>query len=697
MRFNEDNLKAYVVPNSAVKGSTPVLRNLTNIESLDVLLHPEIKTAYDIFWESAKKIPNEPYLGYRPFDKEKKAFMPYEYLKYGEVAKRVTNLGAGLMHIRLLHCNSKEEKELIERRQWSVAIYSNNRPEWMITEFAIVSQSLYSVGLCDTLGESSMEYIINHSEITVVVGILDKTIKVLRSIKKVPNIRAVVVIESTQDINEKLRASKPLGDSVLSIGDLRKISKDLGVDLYTIDEVEAIGNASGIKDFPPKPDDIYTILYTSGTTGNPKGVVLTHTNYTVSARSYGKRMRKNGVTPVMISYLPLPHGYGRMIELVITLEGGILGYSTGDVSKIFEDCQALQPTFFPGVPRLLTRLYDQFTAATVNAPGIKGIIARKAFSEKLENMKNGKGYFHSIWDNLIFNKTRSFISNRLNLIMSGSAPLSAEVADFLRIALCTEISEAYGSTETSATGTMQIMDDTSIGHVGPPNFGMEIKLRDVPEMNYLVTDEPKPRGEVCIRGKAIFREYLKDKENTENSLIGDGWFATGDIGRMNEDGTISIIDRKKSIFKISQGEYVAPEKIEIILMRHPLVMQAFVHGFSDKSYIIGIIVPDPTTFVPWAANILDTETKLTGNAEKDSGTFESLCKNKNIVAKYLEEISEFSRKSGLVGFEILKKIYLEHIPFDIEGNGLLTPTFKLKRGDAIKAYKEIVENMYASP
>ncbi|PVU89868.1 hypothetical protein BB559_004896, partial [Furculomyces boomerangus] len=589
MLFNENNLRAYIVPDSAVKGSTPVIRNLASKDSLDLPGNAEVKTVYDILIKTVEKVPNDPYMGYRPFDKIKGVFMPYEYLKYGEVAKRITNLGAGLMHIRLNHCNSKEERESVEKRQWSVAIYSNNRPEWMITEFAIVSQSLYSVSLYDTLGESSIEYILNHSDVTVLVGLMDKVIKVLSIAEKVPNICAAVLMEPVEEIDEKLRTNKPLGDYVLSIDDLKKFSKNLGITLYTIKEAETIGNASGIKDHPPKPDDIYTILYTSGTTGNPKGVVATQDNYVACSRIFSERIVQNNITPVMISYLPLPHCYGRMIELSITLKGGIIGYYSGDVKRIFEDCQALQLTYFPGVPRLLTRLYDQFTAATTNAPGIKGIISRKAMAEKIENMKNGKGYTHSIWDNLIFNKTRAVISNRLNFINTGSAPLSGEVIDFLRVALCTEISQTYGMTEAAASGTFQESNDFGSEHVGPPFVSMEIKLRDVPEMNYLVTDEPNSRGEICMRGRPIFREYLKDKEKTAETLFGDGWVATGDIAKLNDDGTITIIDRKKSIFKSSQGEYVAPEKIEIILMRHPLVMQIFVHGHTDKNYIVGII------------------------------------------------------------------------------------------------------------
>ncbi|PWA03021.1 hypothetical protein BB558_000813 [Smittium angustum] len=694
MDYGNDKISE-IVPNSAQPGLSPIVRNKDYAMIAENKIFPNLKTVYDVFMRAVQESPNERYLGHRQYDPTTKQYGKYEFETYSQVHDRATNFGSGLMQVIMEIAKNnpniadrQKSLDLVTKRKWPVALYASNCPEWTITDKACTMQSLYSVALYDTLGGSSMEYILNHTEAPVVVCSIDKISKLLESVDNTPHVKAIISIHS---LDEKENAKLPdhLQLSQSSIGVLREWAKSKNIYLNDFSSIEQIGIQMPIPHHPPQKNDIYIILYTSGTTGNPKGAVTTHSNYTYYAKvTYAVRnVYKN--TPSMFSYLPLAHTYGRSVETYIVLMKGYIGYYTGDVSRVLDDITELNPTIFNGVPRLLQRYYNILAPKTINAPGIIGEISRRGFREKVENMRAGKGFEHPLWDALVFNKTKAFLSKNLEYITTGSAPLEPHVVDFLRVAFGTRVIDCYGTTETSSGGTCQQIDDLTSGNCGVPHPGMELRLRDVPEMEYTVKDTPNPRGELLVRGPTMFREYYKDKEKTDEALIGDGWYATGDIARINSNGSFSIIDRKKAIFKLSQGEYVAPEKIENVYSKHELVLQSFVHGYSVKDYTVGIIVPDQETFVPWARNIVKQES---GNGALIG--FEDLAKNENVKKRLLKELDSFGRKSGLNGFEIVKAIHIETEPFDVETNSLLTPTFKLKRFDAAKYYKKVIDSLY---
>ncbi|PVV05243.1 hypothetical protein BB560_000244 [Smittium megazygosporum] len=680
MNYSAQGFKSYVVPDSARPGFTPILRNLAFYKDSMLNVYPELETIYDLFWGSVEQVPDRDFIGHRPYDPETGNFLPYVFQTYKQVGERVTNASAGFIKAMLMLSKTEQEKQKVLARKWPIAIYSINRPEWKIADKACVTQSLYSVALYDTLGYDSMLYILDHCEAPMVVCSLDKIPKIMLNIGKLPRLKIIVCMDSLKDSQHSRSVPSPFNTNSIRI--LREWTNHCSIKLYDMEEIEELGKSSGIPHFPPKPEDIYTVLYTSGTTGNPKGVVSTHSNYVHSVKfgSIGRLDRTN--TQVVISYLPLAHTYGRQTENLNVFAYGKIGYFCGDISKILEDTRALQPTSFPGIPRLLSRFYDEIRKKTIDAPGITGKIYRKAVAEKLAKFKKTGNPRDEFWDPTLFKPIKSMISDRLTAAGSGSASIEPKVLDFLRVVFAIDMIEGFGMTETSAVGLKQVPGDPSSGNIGTPLPGIEIRLKDVPEMNYLSTDTPCARGELLIRSKTIFREYLKEPEQTREVMLEGNWFATGDIARINEDGSISIIDRKKSIFKLSQGEYLAPERLENTLSKHPLVSQSFVYGRSTKSYPVGVIVPDPLTFVPWA-------TKIVGNK-----TFEELVKDPKVVSEVLKEIQAYSRRSKMNGFEILRNIHLEHIPFDADNNQLLTPTLKLRRFDAAKYYNDILENLY---
>jgi len=230
---------------------------------------------------------------------------------------------------------------------------------------------------------------------------------------------------------------------------------------------------------------------------------------------------------------------------------------------------------------------------------------------------------------------------------------------------------------------MTLTGDLEAGHVGAPFPCSEIKLVDVPEMEYTSKDKPYPRGEICIRGHSVFKEYYKNPEKTAETIDKDGWLHTGDIGMWDDQSRIRIIDRLKNIFKLAQGEYIAPEKIEGVYQKHELVAQAYVHGDSLQSTVIAVIVPSEPDLKKFAAE----------HEELASLSFEDLCKNVTVKKHVLKEITAFGKKNDLKGFENVKNVYLESKEFTIE-NDFLTPTFKLKRDIAKKHYSKEINEMY---
>lgn len=272
------------------------------------------------------------------------------------------------------------------------------------------------------------------------------------------------------------------------------------------------------------------------------------------------------------------------------------------------------------------------------------------------------------------------MGGRVRIMVTGAAPISPTVLTFLRAALGCQIFEAYGQTESSAGCTISMPGDWIAGHVGAPLICNIIKLDDVEEMNYFSSNN---EGEICIKGPNVFKGYLRDPEKTAEAIDKDGWLHTGDIGTWLPNGTLKIIDRKKNIFKLAQGEYIAPEKIENIYVRSAAVAQVFVHGESLRSFLIGIVVPDPETLPEFAAKL------------GLKGSYEDLCKNPAVKKAILEDMVRLGKEAGLKSFEQVKDLYIHTDMFSVE-NGLLTPTLKAKRADLVKFFKKQIEALYAS-
>uniref|UniRef100_A0A8C2AP27 Long-chain-fatty-acid--CoA ligase n=1 Tax=Cyprinus carpio TaxID=7962 RepID=A0A8C2AP27_CYPCA len=565
------------------------------------------------------------------------------YIYSDIVSDRAEFLGSGLIH--------RGQKPLQES---FIGIFAQNRPEWIIAELACYTYSMVAVPLYDTLGPEALVFIINRAKIsTVICDKQDKAETLLDNCEKnlTPVLKTIILMD-------------PYDTALTDRG-----SKS-GVDILSLKDVE-----------PPKPDDLSIICFTSGTTGDPKGAMLTHENVVADAAGVVKTF-ESVFSPVpsdvSISFLPLAHMFERVVQVMLYSAGGRVGFFQGDIRLLSDDMKALQPTVFPVVPRLLNRIYDK-VQSEAKTPFKKWLL-NFAIEKKCAEVKHGIIRNDSIWDKLIFHKVQESLGGRVRVMVTGAAPISPSVLTFLRASLGCQIFEGYGQTECTAACSFTLSGDWHTGHVGVPIPCNIVKLVDVEEMNYFASDG---EGEVCVKGKNVFRGYLNDPEKTAEALDKDGWLHTGDIGKWLPSGVLKIIDRKKNIFKLAQGEYIAPEKIENVYIQSAQVAQVFVHGDSLQSSLVAIVVPDPEV--------------LPGFAEKlgVKGSLEELCRNQEIKKAIISDLNKLGREAGLKSFEQVKDLYLHPDMFTIE-NGLLTPTLKAKRADLTKFFKVQIESLYAN-
>ncbi|KAL4852872.1 Long chain acyl-CoA synthetase 7 [Chlorella vulgaris] len=620
--------------------------------------HDDIHTLYDNLESSVAAYGDTPYLGHRTSDAKGQPG-PYVWQTYSEVAELRSAIGSGMQHLGI-------------QSGAAVGLYSINQPEWCLVDAACHAYSMVSVPLYDTLGPDTVKYICNHAELAAVACSIEVLGKLLEVLAECPTVRLVVVYGT--------RPHQRLPD----------VPSAPHCKVLTLDRVRALGCKHPKPHHPPQPSDVALINYTSGTTGVPKGAVITHSNIIANAAG-AALMLTTTAEPLFrqgdrhICYLPLAHIYERFNFTLVTHFGAAAGFYRGNVLELLEDIQELRPTLFSSVPRLWNRIYDKVMAQIQAANPVSRALFNTAYRYKQAALRQGDlsgGRLGPFWDRLVFSKIKARVGGEVRLLTSGASPISAEVFDFLRICFGAAVIEGYGMTESSCLISMTPPGDPTAGHVGPPSPACEVKLDDIPEMGYTNADLPHPRGEICVRGPIIFRGYLKDEANTRDAVDAAGWLHTGDVGTWIEGGRLKIIDRKKNIFKLAQGEYVAPEKIEGVYARSPFVMQSFVYGNSLASQLVAVVIPDPDYLLPWA---------------KERGLpadLAALCQHPQVVSAALKSMQEEGRAAGLKGFEQISAIHLHPEPFTVE-NGMMTPTFKLKRPQAQTFFQQAIDEMYS--
>lgn len=615
-------------------------------------VYADAQTLHQSFRRGARVSETGECLGFRPIGPDGKAG-DYEWISYQQAICRAENFAAGL-----------SVKGIPKGQEAFVGIYSQNRPEWIIAEQGCYCHARVNVPLYDTLGAEAVVFIINKMEMgAIVVDVPKKAVNLLKYKKDCPSLRLIVCMEPVS-------------------AELLEQATAAGVEMLEMRTLEEEGSrvVAEHPEKPPSPSDIATVCFTSGTTGTPKGVILTHGNIIADTTALCVfKYATISHNDVIMSFLPLAHMFERAMEHACYTAGARIGFFRGDIKVLTEDIKALRPTILPVVPRLLNRIYDKVMGEAAKS-GLKKRLIDWAIASKTASLNKCVVRNDTIWDAVVFKKIREAMGGRLKVMVSGSAPLAENVLTFIRAAVGCMVLEGYGQTEAVAAVTLTVEGDHVPGQVGIPLPCCSVKLVDVPDMNYYAKDG---QGEVCIRGYNVSQGYYKEPEKTADTFDADGWLHTGDIGAWTPAGQLKIIDRKKHIFKLAQGEYVAPEKIENIYTSSKYIAQAFVHGDSLKACLVGVVVPDFEVLAPIA--------------EKDFGLKDevAIAGDARVKKLILEDMSKVGKAAGLASFEQVKDVHVHPELFSVE-NGLLTPTFKSKRPDIRARFQDDFDRMYAN-
>jgi len=648
--------------------STPAYRHPDFVGGLkNELDHaPEIKTVWDMIIKSVKTWPNAKCHGVREVRNGKAA--GFKWISYKEVFDRVTAFAAGI---------KEYVKPDVTGELKLVGLMGLNASEWTCAEWAALGLGATTVPLYTTTPRETLEYILNQNGCAVIVADIPCAGSLLKAKPGIPSFTTLVVYGK--------------GDT----SELRKTAEGLGMTFFTFDEVVDAGKGKPEPFEPPKPSSIFSFIFTSGSTGMPKGALLTHEAQisVLSGAFYNTERSGIHLLPgeVHLSYLPSAHVMERAFQVNTIFIGGSVGFYQGKREELLDDLKTLRPTVFPSVPRLLNLIYDKIMNKVRATGGTTAKVFNMALNAKIANLKNGK-LKHLLWDTLVFNKIKKGLGlDRCKVIVTGSAPIAGSVLDFYRAAFGTCVVEGYGATETCASATLTHPLHFASEHVGGPSPNVELKLVSLPQMNYLVTDtehvnkmKVKGRGEICVRGKCVMREYYRNPEATSKAIDKDGWYHTGDVGAFLPNGTLKIFDRVGNVFKLSIGEYVAPEKVENICTRSSFITSIFVHGDAFHPKLVSIVVPDPEFAATWA--------KENGINTTD---IKALVKNDVFKKAVLADIDKVGKKNGLQSYEIPKEIFLEPEPFSIET--VLTPTLKMQRKRALEYYKNQLDEMLGAP
>ncbi|KAF7457000.1 putative acyl-CoA synthetase [Cryptosporidium felis] len=662
---DQEFIYSYPIPGTGSSDSTEIRRPKSTLNSELVSNFKEkLNNCWEILLHGKEASNNGEFMGTR-VKLENGELGDYKFVRFSYVIRKAKELGSGLAHI-----DGFEEKlfEDCGIKLKSVAIFAKNCLNWSIVEHACNAFGATTIPLYDVLGSTGLTYILNSTLPKTVFCSAPCCRKLLPLLESIKSVKLLILIDNSFEVIK---------------GEITDYVND-NVRILDFDELIQIGKANPKEITPGNLQSIHSIHYTSGTTGNPKGAILTHEAWISCCAGFiygqlGREGTKLTSSDRHISYLPLAHIFERIVHMVLTYLGSRIAFYNGDVQKLIEDVQLIKPTIFITVPRVLNRIHDKIMIGMEQKP--KYIQALFQFALKQKEKKGSP--FHLLWDALLFNKIKEVMGGELKTILSGAAPLDETIHRRIKSFSCSHCIEGYGMTEILAAFMPEMNDDSNCT-IGGPSESYEFKLVSIPEMDYSVKSDP-PAGELLVRGPSAFSGYFRNPEETNAVLCPkEGWIRTGDICQLLQNGGIRIIDRRKNIFKLSQGEYVAPEKLEnIFVVCCELISQALVIGRSTESYLVAIFVLDEEFTMNFVRN----------NKLGDNLKFKDMVNHPSIIEKIKIDLDRAETQHKLLGYEKIKAFKCISTPFSVE-NELLTPTFKVVRHKAIKCYEEIINSMY---
>ncbi len=534
-----------------------------------------------------------------------------------------------------------------------VAILSENRPEWPITDFATLALGAMTVPIYTTYFAPQVEYILRDSEAKViVVSSTAELAKVMDGRSRCPDLQFVVLVEG--DVPNQ--PGVVTFDSVIRRGEqiLKQNPNDFEERMSTVE-----------------PEDFATMIYTSGTTGEPKGAVLSHGNFVSNVKTTSTLFEASDQM-VALSFLPLAHVFERMGDYLYFSRRVTIAYAES-IEKLADNFAEIKPHFFAAVPRVYEKILARVMAAIEQAPTLRrkifewGTKTGKDYAALVEHKQAVPGFLdfkYKLADKLVFSKIKARLGGRFLFAISGGAPLSKEVAEFFWGA-GVQIFEGYGLTETSPVLTCNRPGDYRLGTVGKPLPGVTIKLAE--------------DGEVLAKGPNIMWGYWKKPEETAKVFDPEGWFHTGDVGVIDNDGFLTLTDRKKEILVNSNGKNIAPAPIEGALKMVRYVGSAVLIG-DRRKFLSALIVPNFERLESWAiANGVDFRSR------------DDLIRSPKVRGLYQQAIDIINGDEP--SERCIRAFALVGTDFSIEG-GELTPTLKVKRRVIVTKYKELIDAIY---
>ncbi|KAF7692580.1 long-chain-fatty-acid--CoA ligase 3b [Silurus meridionalis] len=649
-------------------------RAIGSLKHLVSELHGGMGTLDKVFEYAVKHFAHRDCLGTREVLSEEDEVQPsgkvfkkvilgnYNWLSYEETFQLAQRFGSGLA-------------ALGQKPQCNIAIFCETRAEWIIAAQACFMYNFPLVTLYSTLGGAAIAHGLNETEVTHIITSKDLLQSRLKEILlEVPRLQHIIIVDH-----------KPTSWPGLPRGILVH-------NMSSVQELGAKPESMMSQRRQPLPKDIAVIMYTSGSTGIPKGVMISHGNLIAGVAGMADRIPNLDENDTFIGYLPLAHVLELSAELVCVSHGCRIGYSSPQTlsdqsTKIKKgskgDASVLKPTLMAAVPEIMDRIYKNVMTKVDEMSRMQRTLFVLAYNYKMEQIT--KGYSTPLCDRLVFKKVRSLLGGNTRVLLSGGAPLSAATQRFMNICFCCPVGQGYGLTETCGAGNISDLYDYSTGRVGAPLVCSEIMLKDWEEGGYYSTDGPNPRGEILIGGPNVTMGYYKNESrNNEDFFVdknGQRWFCTGDIGEFHPDGCLKIIDRKKDLVKLQAGEYVSLGKVEAALKNCPLVDNICAYANSEESYVIGFVVPNQKHLLALARK------------KEVQGSWEDVCNHPDMEKEVLRIITEAAVNAKLERFEVPKKIRLSAEQWTPE-TGLVTDAFKLKRKELKSHYQEDIERMY---
>ncbi len=530
-----------------------------------------------------------------------------------------------------------------------IAILSENRPEWATTDFGAMAAGLIGVPLYTTLIANQIAYILHDAEAKVAFVSTMEHLETILSIRsRVPSLEKIVVFYP-EDLEED--------DLVISLDSLKALGEG-----HSREEFVELSRRTD-------PEDLATIVYTSGTTGDPKGVALTHHNFMAEFDAIWPTFEgKEGDS--ILSFLPLSHILQRVVDSFALLYGFTISYAES-LETLGENLREIRPTHIVAVPRVYEKIHGRIHAGVQEGSAIKRAIFGWAVNigRRFHGAAapTGPGLMlslkYQIASALVFKKIHAATGGNIQFYVSTGAPLAKGLAEFFD-AIGIRILEAWGMTELSGAATSTTRTNLRYGSVGKPGPGVKLKI----------TKE----GEICVRGDIVMHGYWRNPEATAETIDADGWLHTGDVGHIDDDGFLHITDRIKELIVTAGGKNVAPQPLENALKTHGVIAQAMVIG-DQRNFISAIIVPQAEVLESWAR-----ENGIEGDLPE-------LCRDPRVIQHFQAAVE--STMQSFSRYESVRKFTLIPEEFTQEA-GELTPTLKLKRRVLLAKYADIIEEMY---